>query len=162
MNGERAISCDLVQGHLFEFRDGGLDLATAEAVQGHLAACAACRATAAFDSRLTNLLRADAAEPPITLIAEVRSRVRRSRKWVTAASYATAAAVLVAGALGVWRPWAGTGQTIVETHHVSRPPAADDLIEVATLFEPPPVDSLDVLARQQRGYVTVLHRLGEE
>ena len=81
---------------------------------------------------------------------------------MAAVAYATAAAVLVAGVLSVWRPWADSRVAIVESHHSPSSVPVDDMSTVATLFEPPPVDSLDVLTREQSGYVAILDRLGEE
>lgn len=151
----RPTDCDMVLAQLFELRE--LDPAAAEAVKTHLAGCAGCRAAAAFDVRLSRLLgHDDVAVEPAAVVAAVGHRLRRRRR-VAAAVYATAAAVLVAGALAVWRPWAADPQMVVESH---RGPAAGD--DLAALFGPPPVDSLDVLARQQSGYVAVLHRMGEE
>ena len=51
---------------------------------------------------------------------------------------------------------------IVESHRTAVNQAGERHLDVAALFEPPPVDSLDVLARQQSGYVVVLNRMGKE
>jgi ferric-dicitrate binding protein FerR (iron transport regulator) len=152
--------CETIAGLLFELRDGSLDAATEAAVRAHLTRCAACRAAFDFDSRLANRLRADNAPSPSDLATRVRGRLRRQRR-IAAIAYATAAAVLVAGVLGIWRPWARSEVAIVESNRPAPTPPAGD-IDVAALFEPPPVDSLDVLNRQQSGYVVALRRLGEE
>jgi ferric-dicitrate binding protein FerR (iron transport regulator) len=155
-----ADECDTIAGQLFELRDGSLDAATEAAVRAHLARCAACRAAFEFDARLVNRLRADNAPSPSGLATRVRGRLRRRRR-IAVIAYATAAAVLVAGVLGIWRPWAADEVAVVESHRPAPTPPADD-IDVAALFEPPPVDSLDVLNRQQSGYVVVLNRMGKE
>src|SRR5262249_18441002 len=123
--------------------------------------CARCRAAAAFDIRMASLIRSESA-PQISsgLAAEVKTRLRRRHR-VSAIAYATAAAVLITGALVLWRPWGGRQVQIGESNHTVTTPPADD-VNVAVLFEPPPVDSLDVLNRQQTGYVTALRRMGEE
>jgi anti-sigma factor (TIGR02949 family) len=152
--------CQAIQEQLFELGDGDLDAAAADAVRAHLAGCARCRAAATFDARVAGLLRSESVPPaPAALVAEIKTRLRRRRR-VSAMAYATAAAVLIAGALGLWRPWATRVQIVESTHTVAIPPADD--VDVAVLFEPPPVDALDVLNRQQTGYVTALHRMGEE
>jgi anti-sigma factor (TIGR02949 family) len=153
--------CQTIQEQLFELRDGDLDAAAAEAARAHLTACARCRAAAAFDTRLEGLLRSESVPPaPTGLAAEIKTRLRRRRR-ASAIAYATAAALIVAGAIVLWWPWNGSQVQIVESNHTVATPPADE-VDVAVLFEPPPVDSLDVLNRQQTGYVTALRRMGEE
>lgn len=153
--------CHEIQEQLFELRDGDLDPVTAETVRAHLAVCARCRDAEAFDTRLAGLLRSEGT-PAVSagLAAEIKTRLRRHGR-VSAIAYATAAAVLIAGALALWWPGGGSQVQIVESNHTVTTPRADDF-DVAVLFEPPPVDSLDVLSRQQTGYVTALRRMGEE
>ena len=153
--------CDAIQEQLFELRGGELEAAAAELVRAHLVGCARCRTAAAFDTRLSGLLRSERV-PTVSagLAAAVKTRLRRRRR-VSAIAYATAAALLIAGALVLWRPWGGSQMQIVESNHALATPPADD-VDVAVLFEPPPVDSLEVLRRQQTGYVTALRRMGEE
>lgn len=155
-----ADDCDTIAQQLFELRDESVDAVTEVAIRAHLARCAACRAAFEFDTRLADRLRADSAPSPSGLATTVRGRLRRRRR-IAAIAYATAATVVVAGVLGIWRPWAGNEVAIVESNRPAPTPPADD-VDVAALFEPPPVDSLDVLARQQSGYVVVLNRMGKE
>jgi len=155
-----ANECATIAEQLFELRDGSLDAATESAVRAHLARCAACRAAFAFDSRLAVVARTDDAPSPAGVMTEVRRRLRRRRR-IAALAYTTTAAILVAGVLGMWRPWAAEQRVVVESNRPAPARPVDD-VDVATLFEPPPVDSLDVLNRQQTGYVVALRRLGEE
>lgn len=148
--------CEHFEQQLFELRDGRVDDATRE----HIAHCPRCRETADWDRRFAGTLRGEAIPSPATMPAIVRERMR-SRRRLSAVAYATAASVVIASVLTNWRPWNLQQQTIVETRGTS-PSRTDDLAELPMLFEPPPVDSLDVLTRQQNGYVVALRRLGDE
>src|SRR5262245_32528599 len=138
MNEPRpANECETIAGQLFELRDGSLDAATESAVRAHLARCAACRAALDFDTRLSVALRTDDTPSPAGWVTHVRRRLRRRRR-ITALGYATAAAVLVAGVLGVWRPWASEQRVVAESNRPASAPPVDD-VDVAALFAPPPV-----------------------
>jgi hypothetical protein len=150
------LNCDLVERELFELRDGG----EYEAIRSHLAICSRCKALADWDRRFADSLRAESPDAPSSLSSIVQDRVR-SRRRLSALAYATAASVFIAGVLGIWRPWNLERQSVVEVRGKT-PMRSDDLAELPMLFEPPPVDSLDVLTRQQNGYVVALRRLGEE
>ena len=157
----RQMDCLDMQELLFELRGGEFDAATADAVRAHVADCTRCRAVATFDRRLTDLLRIGAAEPPVGLTARVKGRLHRRRRRVAAVAFASAAAILVAGVLSVWRPgsdpaWRSWNRITT----ASAPP--DDIADLAALFGAAAVDSLDVLAREQSGYVAMLNRLGKE
>jgi hypothetical protein len=74
-----------------------------------------------------------------------------------------AAAVVLVTAFVAWpQPVRGPGPVAVRP--VTPPPAngADDLPEAELLFDPPPVDPLDHLARQQDGYVAAMHQMKKE
>jgi hypothetical protein len=84
---------------LDEYMDGELDAAARAAVDGHLAACAACRAELERLGKLEALLkRVPAGAPPDAerFLAGVRSRSRRPFPWRLAAA---AAVLLAVGAL---------------------------------------------------------------
>jgi hypothetical protein len=153
--------CELVERQLFELREASLDDAATGAVLAHLARCSNCRALVEWDRRFTETLRTHVPETPSAIPYRIANRIRRQRRRVAAIAYAMAATVLIAGVLSIWRPWTHEGQTIAEFRGKS-PTRSDDLAELPILFDPPPVDSLDVLARQQNGYVVALRRLGEE
>jgi anti-sigma factor RsiW len=157
-DGTRSIECDEVELLLLELRDGELDTPTAEAVQSHLAECARCQRTQAWDAKLPRILCNEALPaPPVGLVAEVRRRVRRRRRWLM--PLATAASLAVCATLAAWQPWVVNNEIQVVVH---APAASDDFAEFAMLFEPPPVDSFEVLGRQQSGYVAVLKRIDKE
>lgn len=101
-----------------------------------------------WDERLTRLLREDAPAAPPNLFARVRRRLWR--RWTVRAGMA-AALLLALGAVTFWRPRA-PGPERVDTP----PPAVADLPGSNVLFAGPPVDSFDVLARQQEAYLTAL------
>ena len=153
---KREVKCELVERELFESRDGGVD----EDIRSHLANCSHCRALADWDRQFAETLGAEILTVPSTVSTRVRDRLH-SRRRLTTFAYAMATSVFIAGVLGIWRPWNFEQQSIVEVRGKSLA-RTDDLAELPMLFEPPPVDSLDVLTRQQNGYVVALRRLGEE
>jgi hypothetical protein len=163
---ERDIDCEIVQQHFFELRDGTLDSASMEHVQSHLQVCERCRRVQAWDNQFAEMLREN--ESPISpaqLLGDVRGRVRRRRRMRTAMSFAAAAAIIVGVALVLCRPWRDAREVRPIANRPEQPAtnfATDDLAELSVLAEPPPVDSLDVLARQQSGYVSMMRRIGEE
>jgi hypothetical protein len=163
---ERDIDCEKVQQRLFELRDGTLGPAEIERVQAHLKACERCRATQAWDARLGELLREDDSSiSPAGFLSGVRGRVRRHQLRAIAIRFAAAAAILLGLGLAQWQPWKAAREDEPIAKLPEQPPASiptDNLLELAVLAEPPPVDSFEVLDRQQRGYVTVMRRLGEE
>jgi len=155
------LNCELVEQQLFELREGSLDDATVDTIQAHLASCSNCRALLEWDRRFAETLQSHIPEAPAAMPDHVGRRIRSRHRRIAAIAYATAATVLIAGVLSIWRPWSHEGQTIAELRGKS-PTRSDDLAELPMLFDPPPVDSLDVLTRQQNGYVVALRRLGEE
>lgn len=105
-------------------------------------------------------------ETPPALESRVRQRLQRRRVQRGAL---IAAPVLALVALLVWRPWADAPLVVQQpppqpsappavpaTSHPAREIQADEL---AVLFAPPPVESLSVLERQDRGFVAALNRL---
>jgi Putative zinc-finger len=163
MNGrEPVVGCEEVERLLFELRDGVLEGVAAESVRSHLAGCPSCRGAQAWDVRLHDLLHDEVLpEPPPGLAAAVSRRVRRRRR-IRAALVGAAAALLLAGAGVAWRLRTEPGAAVVDAKTTSAPGNGDDLPESLVLFQPPPVDSLDVLSRQHSGYVAVLQTLGKE
>jgi hypothetical protein len=152
--------CDEVLLLLGEFRDGALGAAATESVRAHLGVCARCRDARAWDTRLHSRVRDEAMPaPPANLAAAVWRRVRRRRQRLRAALVG-AAAVLVGVGL-VARQWP-TEPQISPPRVVETPRVGGDLPEALVLFQPPPVDPLDVLSRQQSGYVAVLQTLGRQ
>jgi len=150
------VNCQSVEHEIFELRDGVID----DVIRSHIVNCSRCRALAEWDRRFAESLRGEASVAPSILSAQIRSRVKTRRRLSTI-TYVTAATVLIAGVLSFWRPWNHEGQTIAELRGKS-PAQSDDLAELPILFDAPPVDSLDVLGRQQNGYVVALRRMGEE
>src|SRR5687767_1284890 len=114
------------------------------------------------DARIGELLRADPLpEPPAGLAAGVRRRVRLRRlRRVAGVAVATAAVLLVA--LFGWRERPRPGDPAPVVARPDTPPpvgTSDDFPEAALLFDPPPVDPLDQLTRQQTGYVAAMRQL---
>jgi predicted anti-sigma-YlaC factor YlaD len=163
---ERYIDCETVQQRLFELRDGSLDLPAMGTVQAHLAVCQRCRQAQAWDDHFAELLRQQKTTVfPARWLDDVRRRVRRHRHRMIAVHFATAAAIVLGWVLVLWQPWkvAREDRPVVKlTEQPAKAIPDDDLPELAVLAEPPPVDSLDLLARQHSGYVSVMRRLGEE
>jgi hypothetical protein len=161
---EPSSPCDRTSRQLFDLRDGFLDAAEAEALRSHLEACPRCREDDAWDDRLRRLLRESSLPTPRGRLGEqVRHHLRwRRRLWCTGAG--AAAAALLAVGFAAWQNWPrAPRESVIVRPEVS--PAArgvNDLPESAVLFAGPPVDSLDLLARQQDGYVAVLQQLDKE
>lgn len=161
MNQE-TIRCEAVQSLLMEGHAGSLLPAAKIVVDEHLAQCGTCRTLADFDARFTTNLRSESSlSPSASLARSVRGKIsqRRRRLWVS--GFASAAMVSVAVALIAIQP--SRELSVAEVPRTGPAPVAvDDLRELAGLFQPPPVDSLDVLSRQQNGYVVALNRMGKE
>jgi anti-sigma factor RsiW len=121
---------------------GGLDAADAARVDGHLAACAACRAEAAADAEVLSLARlpppADAERRATAGLArdaltELHRREGRASAWKRAtAAFAAAAAVLVA----VLAP------AVLGRRPAYPPPPAAATAVVAAAWEEPDLDTL--------------------
>ncbi|HXG10017.1 MAG TPA: zf-HC2 domain-containing protein [Gemmataceae bacterium] len=155
--------CERASRQLPDLRDGLLDAVQAEALRAHLEACPYCREDQAWDDRLRDLLHELPLPAPRGRFGEqVRRRLRR--RWWWRAGGSVAAAALLAVGLVSWQNWPRRPQEPV-ADHPGNPPVArrgDELPDSAVLFAAPPVDSLDLLARQQAGYVAVLEQLGKE
>jgi hypothetical protein len=104
-------------------------------------------------------------ETPPALESRVRRRLQRQRTQRGARVAAPVLALVVA--LFVWRPWVDAP---VVQNPQPQPPSAPPAVqapssreipadELAVLFAPPPVESLSVLDRQDRGFVAALNRL---
>jgi hypothetical protein len=107
---------------------------------------------AAWDEWLTRALQSAPAAPvPPTLAGRVRRRLWRRRT----VRYGAAAAFLIAAGLF----WAGWGRL---PNRPEPQPAVADLPGSDVLFAAPPVDGLDVLARQQSAYLDALGRAVEQ
>ena len=112
------------------------------------------------DPRLADRLRSlpVPATPP-ALEAGVRRRIRRRR--TRRAVLASGSALAVAAAF-VWQPWREAPVPVVRHTPVVPVPAreipADDL---AVLFAPPPVDSLEIVGGRNEKFVAALTRLGD-
>jgi hypothetical protein len=115
------------------------------------------------DARIAEMLRADPLpEPPAGLAAGVRRRVRLRRLRRVAGVVAAAAATVLLAVLVGWRerPQPGDPAPVAVRPDTPAPVGtSDDLPEAAVLFDPPPVDPLDHLARQQTGYVAAMRQL---
>jgi hypothetical protein len=116
------------------------------------------------DSRLRDGLRSlPIPETPPALESRVRHRIRRRR--VQRAALASGAATLtLVVALLLWQPWSDGPASVVQHPQPappvpSAPPSEIPADELAVLFAAPPVDSLTVLDRQDKGFVAALNRL---
>lgn len=149
--------CDWASWQLCELRAGCLDATAAEALRSHLESCLRCREEQAWDDRLCNLLRdLPLPSPRGGIVEKVGHRLRRRREWRAGAA---AAAVLLAGIFS-WQLWSMKIRDSATLHSKSLPAAdVNDLPGSPVLFAAPPVESLDLLARQQAGYVAVLRQL---
>jgi hypothetical protein len=114
----------------------------------------------ATDERLRRALRAlpTPATPP-GLQAHVQSRLRNRQVARGAAIAGIPAGVLMA--LFLWQPWRGEAVVPVPQPVAESPREipADDL---AVLFAPPPVDSLDLLARRDAVSIAAISRMEGE
>ena len=153
--------CEAMQRLLFELRDNSADPATMESLRVHLAVCPNCRAAQSWDARFQEVLHSEVLpEPSPRLAAAIGTRLRARRRRRNAGLIGIAASLLIASGLVAWltepeRP------VLVNVKKPLSPLVADD-IAVLPLFQPPPVDSFDVLARQQNGYVAALRMMGKE
>ena len=104
-------------------------------------------------------------ETPPALESRVRRRLRRRRVQRGALVAAPALALV---ALFVWRPWVEAPLVVQQPPPQPSAPVAPAVPlpareipadELAVLFAPPPVESLSVLERQDRGFVAALNRL---
>jgi len=159
---QESTKCETVQSLKMEGHAESLLPAAKIVVDKHLSECEACRTLAEWDARFTTDLRnVSWPAPSASLANSVREKVsqRHRRFWLS--GFASAALVLVAVALVAIQP--SRELTVVEVHRDGPTAvAADDFRELAGLFQPPPVDSLDVLSLQQNGYVAALNRMGKE
>lgn len=154
--------CEWASGQLFDLREDALGAAETQALRAHLETCPHCRRDVVFDDRLRALFqRSNPLTPPNGFEQRVWHRLRR-RQVVRSVAGVTSAALVAAG-LMFWQGWLGAPAPPVS---VGDPPpgsvAAGDLPESPVLFAAPPVDSLDLLARQQAGFVSVLQELEQE
>jgi Putative zinc-finger len=155
-------SCERASRQLFDLRDGSLDGEETAALRAHLETCPRCREDLAWDDRLRDLIR-DLPLPRASLGEQVRRRIRRRRLWQAGAG--VAAAALLAAGFVAWQNWPRASQeSVVIRPDIPPRPAGgtNELPESPILFAAPPVDSLDLLSRQQAGYVTVLRQLEKE
>lgn len=159
---EFSLNCDWAAQQLAELREDRLDAAQAAALRYHLDSCAQCSADATWDEHFAEMLRAaNPVEPQSKALERVRRRLRRRIVWRSAMSVA-AAALLAAGLL-VWRTETQFARNNrLHPNSSTAVVAANDLPESPVLFAAPPVDSLDLLARQQAGVVAVIQELDQE
>jgi hypothetical protein len=113
------------------------------------------------DERLRRALHSLAVpETPAGMESRVQSRLR-NRRVQQAAGVTSIAAILLVG-LFAWQPWGGEPvgpdpqQPQIFAQAPPREIPADDL---AVLFAPPPVDSLDVLARRDAVSIAAISRM---
>jgi anti-sigma factor RsiW len=160
-SSEPSLTCEQTSWQLFDLRDGCLSAEETAALMAHLEACPGCREERAWDDRLRGLLR-ELPLPRTSLGEAVRRRVRQRRRWRVGAG--AAAAALLAAGLVAWQTWPRTPPESVAVRPNPPPPprAANDLPESPVLFAAPPVDSLDLLARQQAVTVAALRQLEKE
>jgi hypothetical protein len=131
-----------------------LDPVDEASLRAHLTACPLCRQEAAWDERLSRRLRAAPAPPvPSGIASLVRRRLWRRRLMRVGA----AAAVFLAAGL-LWSRW----PRLPDPELVENPPAVADIPGSSVLFAAPPVDGLDVLARQQSAYLSALGQAEEK
>jgi hypothetical protein len=97
---------------------------------------------------------------PVSLKWRVRGMLRR-RRVLRRLAVGTAAAVLLAAGVLAWHLLSGPSAGPVPVAPRGSSPAAwvEELEESAVLVAAPPVDGLDVLARQQAAFVTLLQQL---
>jgi hypothetical protein len=131
-----------------------LDPVDEAGLRAHLTACPYCRNEVDWDERLTRQLRA-APSPPVP--PGIASRVRR-RLWRRHIVRAGAAAAVFLAAGLLWSRW----PRLPDTERAEDPPAVADLPGSSVLFAGPPVDGLDVLARQQSAYLSALGQAEEK
>jgi ferric-dicitrate binding protein FerR (iron transport regulator) len=160
---EPGSACEEASQQLFDLRDGLLNAAEAEALRAHLKDCPRCREDQVWDDRLRDLLHNVPLPTPRDGLGEQVQRRLRQRRWWRAGVGVAAAALLAAG-LVTWQNWPRVLQEPVAVRPGNLPatPGVNDLSESAALFAAPPIDSLDLLARQQAGYVAVLQQLEKE
>ena len=103
-----------------------------------------------WDRQLAAAVAADSMPTtPAGLALRVRHRLRRRRLFVRAAAGMSVAAVLIVGVLA----WQFRPQPEQFAH---------DMPEPVVMRSGPPVDKLDVLARQQAAYLAVLNEMEKE
>jgi hypothetical protein len=163
MNSSDRSPCEWASQQISELRDQGLDAAAAAILFDHLSECVRCREEADWDNRLgTVLCRMPLPAPSSAL----RQKVQRCLYWrrlrrvaFGAATAAMVGGVIVASQFGARLPrtsfFAPTGAPLESA-------AGNDLIESRMLFAAPPVDRLELLARQEAGFVAVLREALEE
>jgi len=152
--------CEWVALQLSELRDGSLAPSQEAVLRSHLASCASCREEAACEDHLAALLHAAPLPTSHSVSAEaVWQRVQR-RRWLRN-STAVAAAGLLLAAILVWQhghpSFQAPGGSEPARQLVADGPG--DVLEAPVLFAAPPVDSLELIARQQAGLMSVLHEM---
>jgi hypothetical protein len=99
-------------------------------------------------------------DTPSALESRVRQciRHRRIQRGVLASGSVLA---LIIAVLLVWQPWGAEPTPVAHKPPAPQPVPPREISpeQLDVLFAPPPVDRLSILDRQDRGFVTVLHRL---
>lgn len=116
----------------------------------------------AWDERFSASLRSlPLPAMPRDLACRVRQRLRRRRQRAVAGLLAAATVLL---GVVLWQRWPAAPQKPVALGPETPPTVAgaNDLPESALLFSAPPVDSLEVLDRQQAALLVVLRQLDKE
>src|SRR5262245_17776117 len=156
---EPAPDCAWALETILEGHDRPAGEGAARRLRAHLAACPGCRRTEAAERRLARLLAGAELPPaPADFPHRVKALVRRRRR-LRRLSLAGGTAALVAAGVLVAVLCRGSGP---DRRAPDAPSAAVGAEEDRFLASAPPVDPLEVLARQQQAYLTALEELQEE